>query len=100
MEGREGERPNSHDLRGHGHSLLELQHLVFILRNASTNKVTTGIFRPEGSGEEGKRLMKNQGSTAEPALSKQSALEDQIVLEVVSVRKSVYISTKLHSTSR
>lgn len=40
MEGREGERPNSYDLRGHGNSLLELQHLVFMLHNASGSKVT------------------------------------------------------------
>lgn len=55
MEGREEERPNFHELRGLGNSLLELQHLVFLLHNASRNKVSTGIFCPEGSGEEGKR---------------------------------------------
>lgn len=91
MEGREGERPNSYDLRGHGNSLLELQHLVFMLHNVSRSKVTTGIFCPQDSGEEGKRLMQNQGSTAEPALSKEPAFEDLIVLEAISVGKSLYI---------
>lgn len=100
VEGREGERPNSRDLRGHGNSLLELQHLVFMLHNASRSKVTTGIFGPEGNGEEGKKLMQNQSFTTEPALSKEPALEDQIVLEVVSAGKSVFISTKLHSAFR
>lgn len=53
MEEREGKRKNFHDLKGHGSSLLELQHLVFMLHNASTNNVTTDIScpnSPEGSG--------------------------------------------------
>jgi len=86
VEEREGKRQNSHDLRGHGNSLLELQHLVFMLRNASTSNVTTGIFCPnstEGGGEgveerkkKKKTLMQNQGSTTEPALSKKTLFKD------------------------
>lgn len=39
-EEKETERQNSHDLRGHGNSLLELQNLVFMLCNALTNTIT------------------------------------------------------------
>lgn len=71
-----------------------------MIHNTSRNKVSTGILCPEGSGEEGKRLMQNPGSTVELALSIESALKDQIVLKVVSVGRCVFISTKLHSAFR
>lgn len=71
-----------------------------MFHSTSRNKISTGILCPEGSGEEGKRLMQIQGSTAKPDLSKESELKDQIVLEVVSVGRCVFVSTKLHSASR
>lgn len=75
-EGEKGKTPMTWE--ANGSSLLELQHLVFVLHNASTRNVTTGIFCPnfpEGSGEgvenrKKKKLIQNQGYTTEPALSK------------------------------